>query len=79
MEEYFSSSTWGKSDIISYCMDGGNRTRDPQKTQGLSTTPFGKVISGVLVRLTTCKRLTESLPYISGSGSSGSLSSIPTV
>ena len=33
-----------------------------QKTHGLSTTPFVKVISEVFVRLTTCKRLTNSLP-----------------
>ena len=32
-----------------------------QKKHGLSTTPFVKVIRGVLVRLTTCKRLTNSL------------------
>ena len=36
-----------------------------QKTHGLSTTPFVKVSSGVLVRLTTCKRLTNSLPKLS--------------
>ena len=35
------------------------------KAHGLSTTPFVKVISGVLVRLTTCKRLTNSLPKLS--------------
>ena len=36
-----------------------------QKTHGLSTTPFVKGISEVLVRLTTCKRLTNSLPKLS--------------
>ena len=36
-----------------------------QKTHGLSTTPFVKVISGVLVRLTTCQMLTNSLPKLS--------------
>ena len=36
-----------------------------QKTHGRSTTPFVKVIRGVLVRLTTCKRLTNSLPKLS--------------
>ena len=36
------------------------------KTHGLSTTPFVKVFSGVLVRLTTCKRLTNTtLPKLS--------------
>ena len=36
-----------------------------RKTHGLSTAPFVKDISGVLVRLTTCKRLTNSLPKLS--------------
>ena len=36
-----------------------------QKTHGLSTTPFVMVISEVLVRLTTCERLTNSLPKLS--------------
>ena len=35
-----------------------------QKNHGLSTTPFVKVLGGVLVRLTTCKRLTNSLPIL---------------
>ena len=36
-----------------------------QKTHDLSTTPFVKVIIGALVRLTTCKRLSKSLPKLS--------------
>ena len=38
-----------------------------QKAHGLSTTPFVKDVNGVLliVRLTTCKRLTNSLPKLS--------------
>ena len=36
-----------------------------QKNHGPSTTPFVKELSGVLVRLTTCKRLTNSLPQLS--------------
>ena len=36
-----------------------------QKNHGLSTTPFVKENSGVLLRLTTCKRLTNSLPKLS--------------
>ena len=36
-----------------------------QKTHGLSTTPFVKVINGILVRLTTCNWLTHSLPKLS--------------
>ena len=36
-----------------------------QKTHVLPTTPFVKVISGVLIRLTTCKRLTNSSPKLS--------------
>ena len=40
------------------------RTHGP-KEHGLSTTPFCQGISGVLVRLTTCKRLTDcSLPAL---------------
>ena len=35
-----------------------------KKTHGLSTTPFVKVVGGVLVRLTTCKRLTHKLSLI---------------
>ena len=42
----------------------GDRTHDP-KTHGLSTMPFVKDFSGVLVRLTTYKRLTDSLPKLS--------------
>ena len=36
-----------------------------QKTHGLSTTPFVKVLVRVVVRLTTCKSLTNSLPELS--------------
>ena len=36
-----------------------------KKLMVLPTTPFVKVISGVLVCLTTCKRLTHSLPKLS--------------
>ena len=36
-----------------------------QKTHGLSTTPFVKVLMGYLSVLTTCERLTESLPKLS--------------
>ena len=37
-----------------------------QKIHGPSTTPFVKVIcGGILVRLTTCKRLVHSLPKLS--------------
>ena len=36
-----------------------------QKTHGLSTTPFVEGISVVLVRLTTCERLTNSSPKLS--------------
>ena len=36
-----------------------------QKNHGLSTTPFLKELSGVLVRLTTCNWLTNSLPKLS--------------
>ena len=36
-----------------------------QKTMVLPTTPFVKVISGVLVRLTTFEMLTNSLPKLS--------------
>ena len=36
-----------------------------QETHGLSTTPFIIAISRVLVRLTTCKKLTNSLPKLS--------------
>ena len=36
-----------------------------KKTHGLPTTPFVKVVSGVLVCLTTCKMLTEFLPKLS--------------
>ena len=35
-----------------------------QKAHGLSTTPLVKESVGVLVRFTTCKRLTNSLPYL---------------
>ena len=45
-------------------VDGGDRTHDP-KTHGLSTTPFVKIIRGVLVRLTTCNWLTNSFPKLS--------------
>ena len=53
----------GKSEKVYYggC---GDRTHDP-KNHGLSTTPFVKDFSGVLVSLTTCKRLTNSLPKLS--------------
>ena len=62
--EYFSSSTRGKSEKF-MIVDGGDRTHDP-KIHGLSTTPFVKEISGVLVRLTTCNWLTNnSLPKLS--------------
>ena len=37
----------------------------PKKPMVLPTTPFVKVISGVLVRLTTCNVLTNSLPKLS--------------
>ena len=37
-----------------------------EKNHGLPTTPFVKVlVAGVLVGLTTCKRLTNSLPKLS--------------
>ena len=36
-----------------------------QKTHGLSTTPLAKELVGVLVRLTTCQRSTNSLPKLS--------------
>ena len=42
--EYFSSSTWGKSDKF-IIVDGGDRTHDP-KAHGLSTTPFVKELVG---------------------------------
>ena len=35
------------------------------KKHGLSTTPFVRELVGVLVWLTTCKRLTISLPKLS--------------
>ena len=54
---------WGKSENF-IVVDGGDRTHDP-KTHNLSTTPFVKLISGVLVRLTTCNWLTNSLPRLS--------------
>ena len=44
-------------------VDGGDRTHDP-KTHGLSTAPFVKVFSEVLIRLTTCNWLTNSLPKL---------------
>ena len=54
---------WGKSEKF-IIVDGGDRTQDP-KTHDLSTTPFDKDFSGVLVRLTTCNWLTDSLPKLS--------------
>ena len=45
-------------------MVGFEPTTPTQKNHGLSTTPFGKVLVGVLVRLPTCKRLTNSLPKL---------------
>ena len=53
----------GKSEKF-IIVDGGDRTHDP-KTHGLSTTPFVKEFSGVLVCLTTCNWLTNSLPKLS--------------
>ena len=46
----------GKFDKMLRALVGFEPT--PQKKHGLSTTPFVKVVSGVLVRLTTCKRST---------------------
>ena len=51
----------GKSEKVYNNGGCGDRTHDP-KTHGLSTTPFGKDIRRVLVRLTTCNWLTNSLP-----------------
>ena len=63
--EYFSSSTWGKSEGRYYCGWWDSNPRPTPKAHGLSTTPFVKKFSGVIVRLTTRKRLTNSLPKLS--------------
>ena len=53
----------GKSEKVYYggC---GDRTHDP-KTHGPADDAICYGFSGVLVRLTTCKRLTNSLPKLS--------------
>ena len=45
-------------------VDVGFEPTTPKK-HDLSTTPFVKEISGLLFRLTDCKRLTNSLPKLS--------------
>ena len=56
-------STWENLKSLFLWMVGIEPTT--QKPTVLPTTPFVKDFSGVLVRLTTCKRLTNSLPKLS--------------
>ena len=62
--EYFSSSTWGKSEKMYYCGWWDMNLR-PEKPMVGRRRHLLRYFSGVLVRLTTCNRLPNSLPKLS--------------
>ena len=61
--EYFSSSTWGKSEKVYHCgwWDLNPRPQNPWSADDA----ICEGISGASVRLTSCKRLTNSFPKLS--------------